>query len=163
VQPTKLSFTLSRLECGLQFHAVGLLGPFSSKTSLSRSVTLTWSMNSLDTLLERKLQSMVPARQAQYVKQYGRLCASFPRCSLIKSFRKHYIPQVRQICHHHILSYRATLKATPTAITQTICMNWMPTYTTSLSAFHPWRCRQCLRMCFAVLVHTSELYVTVIL
>jgi hypothetical protein len=98
-QPTKLPFTLSRLECDLQYLAAGLVGPFSSKTSLSRSVALTWSMNSSDTLPERKLS----ARQAQYDKEYGRLYARYPRCSVIESFRKHYSPHARRILFYGVI------------------------------------------------------------
>jgi hypothetical protein len=41
----KTPLHLSRLECGVQCLAVGLLGTFSSKTPLTRSATLTQPMS----------------------------------------------------------------------------------------------------------------------
>jgi hypothetical protein len=41
MQPVELLFTLSRLECDVQCLTVGFLGPFSPKTPLTRSASLT--------------------------------------------------------------------------------------------------------------------------
>jgi hypothetical protein len=70
----------------------------------------------------------------------------YPYCSEIELYQRTTAPTLAEF---HF-SYEATLKTIPAAITHAVWMNCKPTYPTSLTTFHPWCCRQFLRICFFV-------------
>lgn len=88
----KLSFSLSELDFGVKFLAVGLLGSFSSKTQLTRRATLKLPINFLDTLLKKKLQKHGSNKTAQHTSKQGRLFRGYLCSSEMESFSKGCTP-----------------------------------------------------------------------
>jgi hypothetical protein len=77
MQPMKLAFTPSTFECDAQ--CLRLLGPPSSKTPLTRSTSLTYSLNSSDAAIKTKFEKHGSNRTAQH------MCSSYNFPSMTKT------------------------------------------------------------------------------
>jgi hypothetical protein len=118
----KLLFTLSRLEYGVRCLAVRFLGPFPSKTPLTRSATLTQSVDSPNTLLKRKLPKHGSNKTVQHAIRHGDQERNVPIGRRSKYFERATAPTLVGFVTA-IFFCGPTLKAMPTAVTHAIRMN----------------------------------------
>jgi hypothetical protein len=125
--PTKPPFHLVKTGMWCAVTRCRIAEPIFLEIPITQSFRITQFLASSSTFLRENCWSFVPIKQLNLSYSTGDYARFL-----------------------HNFFYRTLLNTVSTTIIHVIWKNWQPLYPKPLPTFRPWRCKQSLRICFAV-------------